>query len=108
MEVIIYVILGILFATFEGVIYYDPFKKNKFWSRKFFTRIKKTFLDKYFPIDGPHLTKQAIVVLICTLPLFYRDLKYYEYILYPIINYTALSLVFNILLNYYQKLSVKK
>jgi len=103
----IYILLGLLFSTFEGVIYYDPFAKIKFWSRAFFTRVKTTFLDKYFPIDGPHLVKQLMILIISALPLLLKELKLYEYVLFTLINYTALSGTFNICLNYYSNKNKK-
>jgi hypothetical protein len=96
----VFALIGVLFAIFEGVMYYNPFKNSKFWSREYFTRVKKTLLEKYFPIDGPHLVKQALVVLISTLPFLLQDLRWYEYIAYPIAGYTVISTSFNILLNY--------
>ena len=91
---LIYLVFAGLFGLWEGIMYYDPFKA-KFWSRAYYQREKKTFLDKYFPIDGPHLTKQAIILLLAAMIEFYKERSICAHLFYWLFNYALVSLPFN-------------
>lgn len=58
--------IALLFALWEGIMYYDPFKKIKFLSRDYYYRTKTSFWDKYiFPIDGGHIAKFLLTLIMC-------------------------------------------
>lgn len=102
LSIAIFIILGLLFGNWEGIMYYNPFKG--FFSREYYNRLKTTILDKYFPIDGGHILKQLIVILVSFLPNIFGDFPWYL----PILNYTSLSLTFNGILELLKYIAKKK
>jgi len=94
-ELVIYTLFALLFGYWESIMYYDPFAKVKFWSKAFYQRAKVTFLDNYFPIDGGHLLKQALIILLCAMPWLYSDYTVVQGLTRSLINYAVLSLIFN-------------